>query len=416
MISCIVVGKKHVKYVKNLLEKNNSLHKDYRITQTDNDCMAVPFIKSENEDHENFHLISSKDCQFSIKYINETQLLPSKITSPQIKLKNYIENYLLCKLNLKESNVKILSSEIPLRWDIHGDLVMFPDTSFSSNTWNNLPELFWKDIASIMNAKRIALKSKIQNDDFRTPKVKLVLGNDVMVTHIDNGICYSFDITKNMFCKGNITEKLRIALWDCSKEIVLDMFAGIGYFTLPYLVKAHAKHVIAIEWNPDAVSLLRRNLYLNNISERCHVIEGDNRIVTPKNCADRVNLGLIPTSSSSWKAACEALKTETGGWLHIHGNIDYNPNQQEKNCYCSQNEICIIKHTYKSDMADLKRLTWCEFVHNTTSKLTEYLQESTSKRWTVNLRHIEYLKSYAPRVDNLVFDIECRPVLVDVIK
>ena len=37
--------------------------------------------------------------------------------------------------------------------------------------------------------------------------------------------------------------------------------------------------------------------------------------------ADRVNLGLIPSSEEGWPTACAALKTLTGGWLHIHGNV-----------------------------------------------------------------------------------------------
>jgi len=56
--------------------------------------------------------------------------------------------------------------------------------------------------------------------------------------------------------------------------------AGIGYFTLPYLVHAGAAHVYACEWNPDAVEALRRNLAMNDISHRCTVLVGDNRQVT----------------------------------------------------------------------------------------------------------------------------------------
>ena len=40
-----------------------------------------------------------------------------------------------------------------------------------------------------------------------------------------------------------------------------------------------------------------------------------------KNFADRVNLGLIPSSEEGWPVACAALKRSTGGWLHIHGNV-----------------------------------------------------------------------------------------------
>jgi len=55
---------------------------------------------------------------------------------------------------------------------------------------------------------------------------------------------------------------------------------GIGYFTLPYLVHAHASHVHACEWNPHAVTALRRNLELNNIDQRCTIHCGDNRQVS----------------------------------------------------------------------------------------------------------------------------------------
>ena len=96
-------------------------------------------------------------------------------------------------------------------------------------------------------------------------QVLLKLGENGIVQHIDNGIRYTYDVTKNMFSKGNISEKLRIAKFDCEDEVVVDMFAGIGYFTLPYLVKAKAKTVYACDWNPDAVSFLRHNLHVNKV-------------------------------------------------------------------------------------------------------------------------------------------------------
>ena len=52
------------------------------------------------------------------------------------------------------------------------------------------------------------------------------------------------------------------------------MFAGIGYFTLPYLKHAEADHVYACEWNPAAVEALRDNLRINNIDpSRCTILE-----------------------------------------------------------------------------------------------------------------------------------------------
>ena len=61
---------------------------------------------------------------------------------------------------------------------------------------------------------------------------------------------YKLDAARLMFSSGNIDEKLRMASLDCRGETVVDMFAGIGYFTLPLAVHAHASRVIACEINP----------------------------------------------------------------------------------------------------------------------------------------------------------------------
>ena len=45
-------------------------------------------------------------------------------------------------------------------------------------------------------------------------------------------------------------------------------------------MKARAKKVTAIEWNPVAVEILQKNLAQNNVEDRCHVICGDNRDVS----------------------------------------------------------------------------------------------------------------------------------------
>ena len=52
---------------------------------------------------------------------------------------------------------------------------------------------------------------------------------------------YCFDVTKTMFSSGNITEKLRVSKFDCCGETVVDLYAGIGYYTLQYLVHTNGQ-------------------------------------------------------------------------------------------------------------------------------------------------------------------------------
>ena len=192
--------------------------------------------------------------------------------------------------------------EVPKHWEKHDDLIIFPINSFINPIWSNLPKSeLWPKAAEILKVKNLAKKSIISDDNFRSPKVELLLtesaenSKDFWATKKENGILYTWNITKSMFSVGNITEKQRISKFDCSGQVIVDLFAGVGYFTLTYLIHAKAEFVYACEWNPEAVKALKLNLAKNKVEDQCTVLEGDNRKNCPKNVANHVNLGLLPT-------------------------------------------------------------------------------------------------------------------------
>ncbi|XP_022096508.1 tRNA wybutosine-synthesizing protein 2 homolog [Acanthaster planci] len=213
-----------------------------------------------------------------------------------------------------------VQEEIPDGWEKHEDLILLPRSSLCSFKWERCPNL-WQEVATALGGQRVARKGRVRQDEFRSPRVELLLGNHGWVEHRDNGLRYTYDVRHCMFSIGNITEKIRVAGLHCKGETVVDLYAGIGYFTLPYLVHAKASLVHACEWNPNAVTALKKNLALNGVQDRCIVHEGDNREVCPRGVADRVNLGLIPSSEVGWPVACAALKPSSGGVLHVHGNV-----------------------------------------------------------------------------------------------
>ena len=103
-----------------------------------------------------------------------------------------------------------------------------------------------------------------------------MLGENGWVEHCDNGVKYVFDVTSCMFSAGNISEKLRMASLDCRSETVVDLFAGVGYFTLPILVHGRAKMVHACDWNESALEGLKRGLIANEVADCCVIHYGDN--------------------------------------------------------------------------------------------------------------------------------------------
>ncbi|XP_068104141.1 tRNA wybutosine-synthesizing protein 2 homolog [Hyperolius riggenbachi] len=326
------------------------------------------------------------------------------VLSKRIRAQSPVQKLLLVLHELLESYgitwKKDLEHDLPHSWQRHNDLVVISEDCFRDPLWKQVGNELWTRVAQCLGVRRVAKQGRIQDDGMRSPKVTLVLGDCGWVEHVDNGIKYSFDVTKCMFAAGNIVEKQRLSKLCCSNETVVDLYAGIGYFTLPFLIHATAAFVHACEWNPYAVEALRRNLELNEVSYKCQIHEGDNRQVALRDVADRVNLGLIPTSEAGYPIACKVLKKNSGGVLHIHHNVSCYPSKQELN----------IKNAEK-DSKSWKKFKWRKCAEFTEMKIQNMLEQVHGTQWKTNILNIHKVKSYAPHVDHIVVDLECRPLL-----
>lgn len=168
--------------------------------------------------------------------------------------------------------------------------------------------------AKVLKARTVLLERGIIRGVERRPDVELLYGTETETTHLESGILYRLDPTRVMFSSGNFDEKLRMASLDCRGETVVDMFAGIGYFTMPLAAKAGAERVIACEINPEAVRFLRRNIELNRVEDIVEVFEGDNRELPGKNFADRVVMGYV---NVTWQFLPKAFSlVKKGGVIH----------------------------------------------------------------------------------------------------
>ncbi|NXJ30982.1 TYW2 protein, partial [Dicrurus megarhynchus] len=317
-----------------------------------------------------------------------------------------------------------LERDVPHAWQRHGDLVLLSEDSFKAAPWERLGSALWETVASALGARRVARRGRVMPDGMRTPSITLLLGHDGWVEHVDNGIRYTFDVTKCMFSPGNITEKLRVASLPCSGEVLVDLYAGIGYFTLPFLVHAGAAFVHACEWNSHAVEALHRTLVLNGVQDRCHIHTGDSRQLELRDVADRVNLGLIPSSEEGWPVACRVLKKDTGGVLHIHHNVEAPPapappqspalpaERGSPEAAGSGGEAQHpAEHGGKETLGARLRPEWQRWAEATATRIQGLLAELHGRPWRTSVLHIEAVKSYAPHVHHLVLDLECRPLL-----
>ncbi|XP_063717813.1 tRNA wybutosine-synthesizing protein 2 homolog [Symsagittifera roscoffensis] len=300
--------------------------------------------------------------------------------------------------HLKESDEQIAC--IPAKYQKHQNCIIFKSDDFAHPYWKSSEAELWEFVCKFCKVEKIAVQSFINNDGFRSPNCTLVIGTDPWVIHRDNGIKYCFNITKSMFCFGNISEKIRVSKFDCSEEVVVDLFAGIGYFTLPFLVHAKAKFLYACEWNPASCEALRRSLVLNKADNRCQVLEGDNRKVCPANVADRINLGLIPECSEFYEAACRAIKL-TGGILHVHRNVLISGINKELGSMNDANPNIFCSWTPRTDCDQKCLQVGMSICHELTGKLLKVKNYS----YHVGLQNVCKVKNYAPHIQHFVFDI-----------
>ncbi|XP_028671721.1 tRNA wybutosine-synthesizing protein 2 homolog [Erpetoichthys calabaricus] len=431
MVPAVVTHKNFAQLYRTHLEKNGFLDTRFRLRNLTDNKVALPVLISRLAELNLQHLqdIAAPEGTCSITHMKSQTLVSSKkscVKSLQRRLQEHVRS-------LVESTEVMWSEELvrdlPQTWKQHGDLILIAESTFQDPIWKKFGSDIWKTVATALGVKRVAKISRISRDGFRTPVVTLLLGEDSWVNHVDNGIRYEFDVTKCMFSSGNITEKLRIMTFDCTGETVVDLYAGIGYFTLPYLIHSKASLVHACEWNPDAVSALRRNLHLNRVSHKCVIHEGDNRQLSMCDVADRVNLGLIPSSEEGWPTACRLLRQNSGGILHIHQNVTSVPHKpalfQQDTCSqeaseeyhkCknkvipSENNDTMFEENFCSSSAKGRiKSEWGKWAETAASQITKLLMENWGKPWKTHIRHIQHVKSYAPHIDHIVLDLQCRP-------
>ncbi|XP_051639435.1 tRNA wybutosine-synthesizing protein 2 homolog isoform X2 [Manacus candei] len=385
------------------LEEKQLLDRRYQLQQVPGGCVALPVLEEKLS-----QLCLPPEMPCELVWIQDP--VPSRASqrrAPAQKLRDELRQL------LDGSWSEELEQDVPHAWQRHGDLVLLSEDSFRAAPWESLGPVLWETVASALGARRIARRGRVLPDGMRTPSVTLLLGQDGWVEHVDNGIRYTFDVTKCMFSPGNITEKLRVASLPCSGEVLVDLYAGIGYFTLPFLVHAGAAFVHACEWNVHAVEALRRALALNGVQDRCHIHHGDSRQLELRDMADRVNLGLIPSSEEGWPVACRVLKKDTGGVLHIHHNVETPPAPTPvlPAEWGSPEAQHPMEDTGNKTVGARIRPEWQRWAETTALRIQGLLVELHGRPWHTRVLHIEAVKSYAPHVHHLVLDLECRPAL-----
>jgi len=216
---------------------------------------------------------------------------------------------------LKDKIPRDLLDLIPSSYDLIGDIILL-----------DLPSEL-KGYSRIIGEALISLHPRVKSvlakgetvGTYRVRKIEVIAGSQNTETiHREHGCIYKLDLRKVFFNPRLSGERLRVAEGVKPGEEVLDMFAGVGPFSILVARKCPSCRITAVELNPDAYRYLLENIRLNKVEKQVTAIHGDAREVlrSKKHAFDRVIMDLPHSSMEFLDLGLEVCKD--GGIIHLY--------------------------------------------------------------------------------------------------
>lgn len=174
--------------------------------------------------------------------------------------------------------------------------------------------------------------SPIQGEH-RTRKLLHLAGKKETTTiYVEHGSKFLVDIEKTYISPRLSFEHLRIAKLVNKNEVVTNMFAGVGLFSIIIAKKSEPKKVYSIDINPTAFQLMLKNIRLNKVEDKVIPYLGDARKVIKEELVGKANRVLMPLPNfdkSFYEAAILALKNQTG-YIHSYEFVRYTGKKKQE--------------------------------------------------------------------------------------
>lgn len=177
---------------------------------------------------------------------------------------------------------------------------------------------------NIKTAKSVFAQVSAVQGEFRVRDLEFLAGENTTLTEYrEHGCRFRVDVAKTYFSPRLSTERLRIAEMVQDNESIVNMFGGVGTYSIVIARANTTCSVYSIDSNADAAELCAVNAKLNKVQDRVESICGDAAKVIKNRhseSADRVLMPLPERAREFVNVAVLALKPE-GGIVHYFAHV-----------------------------------------------------------------------------------------------
>ncbi|UCF08822.1 MAG: class I SAM-dependent methyltransferase family protein [Thermoplasmata archaeon] len=206
-----------------------------------------------------------------------------------------------------------LREHLPSSFDVIGRIAVIKIPEELMDYGKNIGDAIIEANKSVVT---VAVDSGVEGEE-RLRQLQVVAGiNELLTVHKEYGMELEVEPSKVYFSPRLATEHWRIAGMVEEGEVVIDMFCGVGPFSILIARHARPKKVYALDINDSAIELARRNIQSNKVSNVTAICGDSNILVTELEPADRIIMNLPHSAYDFLPAAFSNIRH--GGTIHYY--------------------------------------------------------------------------------------------------
>ncbi len=206
---------------------------------------------------------------------------------------------------------------LPRAYDLIGDIAVLEIPDELSDYRETIGQVF-----HLLHRNFSTVLSKVGaiSGTTRLREYECLAGEDKTDTiHIEYGCRLAVDLSKAYFSPRLLEEHNRVAQLTKDGEFVVDMFCGVGPFPI-HIARQRKAHIVAIDINPDAITLLKKSMKMNKLIGSIEPIVRDARDYSGSHIADRVIMNHPSGAFEFVSDACRILKAH--GVMHYYDFVE----------------------------------------------------------------------------------------------